>query len=453
MENCSLKKHNKDEAIILCRECQIYMCKICYMHHSELFDDHNIKLLENNDNKDIKNLFTGLCTEENHSDNLDYFCKNHNKLCCAACISKIKSNGNGQHTDCEVCNIEEIKEEKEKLLKENSQILQNLSNQLEELMEELKKNFEKITRESLKKTIQDTFVQIKKAIEEREKEVLSKVDTIVDDKYDDLFSNEKKKYEPTYNEIEKLLEKSKEIDEDWSNPNKISSCINDCLNIENNVKTLNNDITKLKENVNVNNISPGIRFYPEGTEAINPFLEKLKNFGYFYTNLSFKFEKCPENIKENKLYKVSGIRENVVVKSGSDGWVGIPCRNGLGNDKDEYSWKINILETYNGTLMVGVAPKDFDINSSTYTKNGWYFYAFCSVLYSGAPQNYKNQKTHHKKVEKEIKVVLNMRIKTLKFIVDGEDKGESYSRIPTDKPLVPVVFLYHKNDSVEIIDY
>lgn len=46
-----------------------------------------------------------------------------------------------------------------------------------------------------------------------------------------------------------------------------------------------------------------------------------------------------------------------------------------------------------------------------------------------------------------------MRIKTLKFIVDGEDKGESYSRIPTDKPLVPVVFLYHKNDSVEIIDY
>ena len=320
-------------------------------------------------------------------------------------------------------------------------------------MEELKKNFEKITRESLKKTIQETFVQIKKAIEEREKEFLSKVDTIVDDKYDDLFSNEKKKYEPTYNEIEKLLEKSKEIDEDWNNPNKISSCINECLNIENNVKTLNNDITKLKENVNVNNISPGIRFYPEGTEAINPFLEKLKNFGYFYTNLSFKFEKCPENIKENKLYKVSGIRENVVVKSGSDGWVGIPCRNGLGNDKDEYSWKINILETYNGTLMVGVAPKDFDINSSTYTKNGWYFYAFCSVLYSGAPQNYKNQKTHHKKVEKEIKVVLNMRIKTLKFIVDGEDKGESYSRIPTDKPLVPVVFLYHKNDSVEIIDY
>lgn len=113
MEKCSLKKHKKDEAIILCRECQIYMCKICYKHHSELFDDHNIKLIESNDNKDINNLFTGLCKEENHSDNLDYFCKNHNKLCCAACISKIKSNGNGQHTDCEVCNIEEIKEEKE----------------------------------------------------------------------------------------------------------------------------------------------------------------------------------------------------------------------------------------------------------------------------------------------------------------------------------------------------
>jgi len=452
MEKCSLKKHNKEEAFILCRECKKYMCKICYTHHRELFDDHDIKVLDNNDNKDLNNLFTGLCKEGNHSDNLDYFCKNHNKLCCAACISIIKSKGNGQHTDCEICNIEDVKEEKEKLLKENAQILQNLSKQLEELMEELKKNFEKITRESLKKTIQDTFDQIKKAIEEREKEVLSKIDTIVDDKYDDLFSNEKKKYEPTYNEIEKLLDKSKEIEEGWSNPNKISSCVNDCLDIENNVKTLNNDISKLKENINVNNITPGIRFYPEGSEAINSFLEKIKNFGYFYTDLSFKFEKCPENIKENKLYRISGIKENVVVKTGEDGWVGIPCRNGLGKDKDEYSWKINILETHNGTIMVGVAPKDFDINSSTYTENGWYFYNFCSVLYSGAPHNYKNKKTHHKKAEKEIKVVLNTKIKTLKFIVDGDDRGESYSRIPTDKPLVPVVFLYHKNDSVEIID-
>ena len=46
-----------------------------------------------------------------------------------------------------------------------------------------------------------------------------------------------------------------------------------------------------------------------------------------------------------------------------------------------------------------------------------------------------------------------MHNRTLKFIVDGEDNGETYSNIPIDKPLFPTVFLYHKNDSVKIIEY
>ena len=29
-------------------------------------------------------------------------------LCYVACISKIKSKGNGNHADCQICNIEEI---------------------------------------------------------------------------------------------------------------------------------------------------------------------------------------------------------------------------------------------------------------------------------------------------------------------------------------------------------
>ena len=42
----------------------------------------------------------GLCKEENHSNILEYFCKSHNVLCCAACINKIKGKGNGQHSYC-----------------------------------------------------------------------------------------------------------------------------------------------------------------------------------------------------------------------------------------------------------------------------------------------------------------------------------------------------------------
>ena len=46
---------------------------------------------------------------------------------------------------------------------------------------------------------------------------------------------------------------------------------------------------------------------------------------------------------------------------------------------------------------------------------------------------------------------MNMKKRTLKFIINNEDKGESYTDIPIDKPIYPAVFLYNKNDSVEII--
>ena len=50
---------------------------------------------------------------------LNYFCRNDNQLCCAACICKIKNKEDGQHADCEVCEINQIKEEKKSNLKKN----------------------------------------------------------------------------------------------------------------------------------------------------------------------------------------------------------------------------------------------------------------------------------------------------------------------------------------------
>ena len=57
-------------------------------------------------------IFTGMCTEKNHSNKLEYYCKNHNQLCCVACIAKIKGKGNGEHKDCDVCFIKKIKNTK-----------------------------------------------------------------------------------------------------------------------------------------------------------------------------------------------------------------------------------------------------------------------------------------------------------------------------------------------------
>ena len=53
-------------------------------------------------------------------------------------ISKIKREGKGQYTDCDVCNIEDIKKEKKNKLKENIIILENFSNTFEQSINELK---------------------------------------------------------------------------------------------------------------------------------------------------------------------------------------------------------------------------------------------------------------------------------------------------------------------------
>ena len=45
---------------------------------------------------------------------------------------------------------------------------------------------------------------------------------------------------------------------------------------------------------------------------------------------------------------------------------------------------------------------------------------------------------------------MNMKKKTLKFIINNEDKGDSYNNIPIDKPIFPAVLLCNKDDSVEI---
>ena len=51
----------------------------------------------------------------------------------------------------------------------------------------------------------------------------------------------------------------------------------------------------------------------------------------------------------------------------------------------------------------------------------------------------------------EVKVIMNMKRGSLKFIIDNEDKGDAYTNIPLDKPIFPSIFLNWANDSVEIL--
>ena len=110
---CSLKKHQNIDAISCCQDCQKYFCNKCQNLHSDLFDNHTLFNL-----KDSNEIFTNIYPEKDHC-KLEFFCKNHNTLCCLACISRIKKKFYGQHNICEICLIEEIKDVKKNNLKKN----------------------------------------------------------------------------------------------------------------------------------------------------------------------------------------------------------------------------------------------------------------------------------------------------------------------------------------------
>ena len=293
-KKCTLKKHEEINAIIYCQECKIFMCNKCENHHSELFQNHLVYMLD----KDISEIFTGYCKEIEHYDKLEFYCKNHNKLCWAACISKIKREGKGQHTDCNVCNIEDIKDEKKNKLKENIKVLENLSNTFEQSINELKNVFEKISdkKEELKKKIQKIFTNIKNKLNEREDQLLLEVDK----QFDNLFVKEEviKNTDKFQNQIKISLERGRLIDNNWNDNNKISLLLNDCINIENIIK----DLDKLNENFkkyNDENIDK-IKFIPEEESTIYEFMETIKSLGnVFYDNNNFNFKECPMNWKDS----------------------------------------------------------------------------------------------------------------------------------------------------------
>ena len=290
-KKCSLKEHEEADAIVYCQECKIYMCNKCNNHHSQLFKNHKQYNLDNN----IIQLFSDICKQSNHNMKLQYFCEDHNVLCCAACISKIKTNGNGSHKYCNVCSIKKIKNKKKSKLVENTKYLEDMSKTIDKSINELKVIFENLNKnkEKLKEDIQKTFTKLRNAIIEREDEILSQVDK----KFEELFFKEDliKQSEKLPNKIKISLEKGKIYDKQWEDKDKLNSLIYYSICIENNIKEINiinDNMKKSTSNINLNVI-----FKPEGDE-INTFLENIKKFGNIDTIKSIEKEK---DIAYNKI--------------------------------------------------------------------------------------------------------------------------------------------------------
>ena len=263
-KKCSFKEHKEIKAIFYCVECKVYLCNKCENFHSKLFEKHLIFNIENN-NGDI---FTGNCKEENHQIKLEYFCKTHNQLCCAACIAKIKKNENGKHKDCDVCLIEDIKDEKKSKIKENIKFLEELSNNLQKSLDLLTSFFEKIkaSKEEIKTNIQKVFTKVTNELNNREDELLLEVDK----EFDEIYFNENimKESKNLPNKIKLSLEKGNKIEKEYDD-NKLSLFINNCINIENNIKEL---------------MDVKINFVEENGEEVKALIQNINKFGYLDSN-------------------------------------------------------------------------------------------------------------------------------------------------------------------------
>ena len=297
IKKCSNKKHSAIDAISYCNECNLFLCNKCDNYHLELFDGHHLKNL----NEKNKSIFINLCQESNHKIKLEYYCKSHNKLCCAACLSKIKGQGNGQHFGCEVCLIKEIEQEKKKILNENIKYLKETSEKIKSSINKLKEiynNFNE-SKDKLKATIVNIFTKIRNLLNEREDELMKELDDIYENSY---FKEEViKKAEKLPSQINSVLEKGNLINKEWTDNDHIIEGINECINIENNIKNIieTNDII---EKYNTEKIL--IKFLPDNGQ-LGVLGENIIQFGTI-----IKEEKEEKNIKKEKENNVKEKNKN-----------------------------------------------------------------------------------------------------------------------------------------------
>ena len=70
-KKCSKVEHKETDVISFYQKCGIYMCNKCEKYHEELFKNHQKYNLD----KDISEIFTRICKEQNHLNKLMFFCK------------------------------------------------------------------------------------------------------------------------------------------------------------------------------------------------------------------------------------------------------------------------------------------------------------------------------------------------------------------------------------------
>ena len=358
MENnkikCSSKEDKDIDAISYCGECKIYICNKCEKFHKKLFSEHQVYNLD----KSIEDIYTGFCKELNHSNKLIFFCKNHNTLCCAACLCKIEKDGNGLHKDCDVCLIEDVKNEKKDKIESNIKYLEEISNNLNNSINDLKIIFERIikNKEEIKLNIQKIFTIIRNILNNREDELLLEVDKI----FDNIYFDEKiiKQSEKLPNKVKSLLEKSKNIE--LKNDN-LALFINECIEIEKNINDINkiDDIIKRCKNLGIQEIK-----FDDSEKT--KLIEKINIFGSILIENEKDFDSSILNNKNNKKLTICNWIKHKINKSQIkfEKIFTMSLNGNTNNDFHKYCDKkgptLTLIKTKNNKIFGGFTPLDWE---------------------------------------------------------------------------------------------
>ena len=170
------------------------------------------------------------------------------------------------------------------------------------------------------------------------------------------------------------------------------------------------------------------------------------------------WKECPKKASWELMYVPGSWDPKIVSKLGNgDGHPSVVIGNTPIPQGQNMPWNITITNLWEGKgrgLNVGVAPFDTDQLSLRTTANcGWNVDCFSFKLYSGPPHNYKGKdycsgagiSVHNGDT---IGVIMDMTRAELTLLLNGINFGVAYKCIPLDKPLVPLVLLWYRDDSV-----
>lgn len=200
------------------------------------------------------------------------------------------------------------------------------------------------------------------------------------------------------------------------------------------------------------------------TESINRSSEWSDTLEFVSSQFSecCAWKECPHHVIDDRKYSVDEKNPRVATKVGTSlctviGKSPIPLNSVT-------MWRIKILESVKNDgygINIGIAPFDIDLNENyNYSKCGWYFDCYSSVLWSGPPHNYdcgdkeygpRKGDGEYVHTKDTVGVILDPQKGDLSFVINSVDLGVAYSGIPLDKPLVPCVLLYYWGDSIELL--